>query len=184
MAISPPSDIVLDVARAAEPTTLETARARLASRTVAATAGLAGAFTLGDLRNSPLAGEISTDETTPKPYVDFEAMVLQTFVQSMMPNDAKDVYGEGIAGDMWKSMMSQQLGTVIADRGGIGIADSLLKGHYLEGETKVALSGVSDGPEKDRLDQERSLSTALVQEMQRRLTSDIAGETAPSMGDR
>ena len=48
----------------------------------------------------------------------------------------------------------------MADRGGIGIADSLLKGHYLEGETKVALSGVSDGPEKDRLDQERSLSTA------------------------
>ena len=112
MAISPPSDIVLDVARAAEPTTLETARARLASRTVAATAGLAGAFSLGDLRNSPLAGEISRRlQTTPKPYVDFEAMVLQTFVQSMMPNEAEDVYGEGMAGDMWKSMMSQQLGT-------------------------------------------------------------------------
>ena len=39
LAISPPSDIVLDVARAAEPTTLETARARLASRAGAA-AGL------------------------------------------------------------------------------------------------------------------------------------------------
>ena len=65
--------------------------------------------------------------------------MLQTFVQSMMPNEAEDVYGEGIAGDMWKSMLSQQLGTVIADRGGIGIADSLLKGHYLEGDTKVAL---------------------------------------------
>ena len=71
-------------------------------------------------------------------------MVLQTFVQSMMPKEAEDVYGEGMAGDMWKSMMSQQLGTVMADRGGIGIADSLLKGHYLEGETKVALSGVSE----------------------------------------
>ena len=124
---------------------------------------------------------VRADETAPKSYVDFEAMVLQTFVQSMMPKEAEDVYGEGMAGDMWKSMMSQQLGTVMADRGGIGIADSLLKGHYLEGDTKVALSGVSSGPEKDRLDQERSLSTALVQEMQRRLTSDIAGETTPSM---
>ena len=89
-----------------------------------------------------------------------------------------------LAYDRQIQMMSQQLGTVIADRGGIGIADSLLKGHYMEGETKVAMTGVSGGPEKDRLDQERGLSTALVQEMQRRLTSDIAGETTPSMSDR
>jgi Rod binding domain-containing protein len=183
LAISPPSDIVLDVARAAEPATLETARARLASR-AAAVAGLADTFSVGDLRNSPLGRETSTEEATPKSYVDFEAMVLQTFVQSMMPKEAEDVYGGGMAGDMWKSMMSQQLGAVMAERGGIGIADSLIKGHYLEGETKVALSGVSDGPEKGRLDQERSLSTALVQEMQRRLTSDIAGQATPSTDDR
>ena len=162
MAISPPSDIVLDVARAAEPATLETARARLASRAAAVASGLADAFSRGET-GAPLSRETSTDGATPKSYVDFEAMVLQTFVQSMMPKDAEDVYGEGMAGDMWKSMMSQQLGTVMADRGGIGIADSLIKGHYLEGETKVALSGVSSGPEKNRLDQERSLSTALVQ---------------------
>ena len=81
---------------------------------------------------------------------------------------------------MWKSLLSQELGTTMADRGGIGIAESLLKGHYLEGDTKVAMSGISEGPEKARLDQERSLSTALVQEMQRRLTSDVAGKTTPA----
>jgi peptidoglycan hydrolase FlgJ len=183
LAISPPSDIVLDVARAAEPATLEAARARLASRTAAAAGGLAETFAVGDLRNSALARESSTEGAAPESYVNFEAMVLQTFVQSMMPKEAENVYGEGISGDMWKSMMSQQLGSVMADRGGIGIADSLLKGHYYEGETKVALNGVSDGPEKERLDQERSLSTALVQEMQRRLTSDISGQTR-SLDDR
>jgi flagellar protein FlgJ len=183
LAISPPSDIVLDVARAAEPATLEGARARLASR-ASAVAGMVEPFSIGDLRNSPLGQAESIDGTAPKSHVDFEAMVLQTFVQSMMPKDAEDVYGGGMAGDIWKSMMSQQLGTVMADRGGIGIADSLLKGHYMEGETKVALSGVSSGPERDRLDQERSLSTALVQQLQRRLTSDIAGETTPSMDQR
>ena len=129
MAISPPSDIVLDVARAAEPATLETARARLASRARRHGSGLAEAFSLGETRQlAALPGKRPPTDATPKSYVDFEAMVLQTFVQSMMPKDAEDVYGEGMAGDMWKSMMSQQLGTVMADRGGIGIADSLLKG--------------------------------------------------------
>ena len=110
-------------------------------------AGLAEAFSLGDLQEFAACREASTRRRpTPEPYVNFEAMVLQTFVQSMMPKEADAVYGEGMAGDMWKSMMSQQLGTVMADRGGIGIADSLLKDHYLEGETKVALSGVSERP--------------------------------------
>ena len=132
MAISPPSDIVLDVARAAEPTTLEAARARLASRTAAAG---------GRPRRGVLAGRSeefaarrgarrADGKARPKPYVDFEAMVLQTFVQSMMPKRRGRRLRRGHGGDMWKSMMSQQLGTVMADRGGIGIADSLLKGHY------------------------------------------------------
>ena len=139
MAISPPSDIVLDVARAAEPATLET-RARQAGEP-RVRRGRHGRGVLGRRPQEFSARDAnkSTDETSPKSYVDFEAMVLQTFVQTMLPKEAEDVYGKGMAGDMWKSMMSQQLGTVMAERGGIGIADSLLKGHYLEGETKVAL---------------------------------------------
>jgi flagellar protein FlgJ len=186
LAISPPSDIVLDVARAAEPSRLEAARAQLASRTTAAGAASSIEFSLGDLRNSPLASAATQTaqggKGAPAPYVKFEAMVLQSFLQSMMPKQAEAVYGEGMSGDMWKSLLSQELGTTMADRGGIGIADSLLKGHYLEGDTKVAISGISEGPEKAQLDRERGLSTALVQEMQRRLTSDTAGKTTPADG--
>jgi peptidoglycan hydrolase FlgJ len=189
LAISPPSDIVLDVARAVEPDALEAARARLASRSSAAAAGPSEAFTAGDLRSSPLAEGTAAADETPETYRKFEAMVLSTFVQSMLPKEAGAVYGEGLSGDMWKSLLSQQLGTVVAERGGVGIADHLLKNHYLrdhyyEGDTKVAVAGVSGGPEKARLDEERSLSAALVQEMQRRLTSDIAGDANPSAASR
>jgi peptidoglycan hydrolase FlgJ len=182
LAISPPSDIVLDVARAVEPEALEAARAKLASRSAAA--GPNEAFSPGDVRSSgPTDGAASADRT-PETYRKFEAMVLSTFVQSMLPKEAGAVYGEGLSGDMWKSLLSQQLGTVIAERGGIGIADHLLKGHYYEGDTKVALSGVSGGPEKARLDEERSLSAALVQELQRRLSPDIAGDVNPPATSR
>jgi len=186
LAISPPSDIVLDVARAVEPDALEAARAKLASRAGAAL-GVAGAdasFSISDMRKSDMAKGAVKSEAAPESYKKFEAMVLSTFVQSMMPKHADSVYGEGTSGDMWKSLMSQQLGTVMADRGGIGIADHLIKDHYKEGDTKVALAGVSTSPDKARHDTDRNLSAALVQELQRRLTSEIAGDTEPSADAR
>jgi flagellar protein FlgJ len=177
LAVSLPSDIVLDVARAVEPDALEAARARLASlagRALGAEAPAAH-FSIADLRNSDMPKGATTAET-PETYRKFEAVVLSSFVQSMMPAKAGAVYGEGLSGDMWKQLLAQQLGTVISDRGGIGIADSLLKDHYMEGDVKVALSGVADGAEKAGHDQARSLSTALVQELQRRLTANVAGD--------
>ena len=189
MAVSLPSDIVLDVARAVEPRTLEAARAKLASRA----GGIAvpgESFSVGGAGGEGGFGGSLTAQARPlraeapaEPYRKFEAMVLSTFVQDMMPKHSDSVFGEGMAGDMWKSLMAQQLGTVTADRGGIGIADSLLKDRYAEGDTKVALSGVSSGPEKARHDQEHSLSAALVKEMQRRLTADIAGQVSPTVTD-
>lgn len=176
MAISPPSDIVLDVARAAGPADIDAARAELARRS-GASAAARSAFSAGDLRNS------GTGETRPTPetFVRFEAMVLQSFVQSMLPKQTEAVYGNGMAGDMWQSMLAQQLGDVIAERGGIGIADSILRDHYFEGETKVALSGVSAGPEKAETDRQDMLSTALVQEMQRKLAKSLAEDASSSI---
>ena len=62
-------------------------------------------------------------------------MVLQTFIQNMLPKDGEAVYGKGMAGDMWKSLMAEKMAQVMAERGGIGIADRML-GQYDAAKTK------------------------------------------------
>jgi len=57
---------------------------------------------------------------------DFEAVVLQTFIASMLPDEAENVYGEGTAGEVWKSMLAEQIASQMAKAGGIGIADRIL----------------------------------------------------------
>jgi Rod binding domain-containing protein len=186
LAISPPSDIVLDVARAVDPAELAAARTQLAER---ARAGVGKAdfpdiASLASPSESPaknmagmrFAGRADADKTgeTPKAYRKFEAAVLQNFMQSMMPKDSEAVYGKGLAGDMWKSELAKQLGTVLADRGGIGIANRLLKDHYMVGDKKIPLAGASEGARKDAADMKHMLSVAMVQEMQRKLNSPLS----------
>ena len=56
--------------------------------------------------------------------------MLQTFIQNMLPKDGAAVYGKGMAGDMWKSLLAEKVAEVMADRGGIGIADRVLGDRY------------------------------------------------------
>lgn len=154
MAISLPTDIVLDVARAASPEGVEAAKAALARRSAGAQAAAAD--------NDP--------------HVKFEAMVLGSFVENMLPKQADSVYGQGLAGDMWQSLLAQELGDVLAARGGIGIAEKLLSDRYVEAETTHAVGPVSINSENDR---QELLSTAMVQEIQRRLTESMMDNLAP-----
>ncbi len=170
MAISPPSDIVLDVARAAGPADLEAARAALVKRSGEA----AAAFSLD--RSAP-ARPAEADAGGDK-FKRFEAMVLQTFIQNMLPKDTEDVYGKGLAGDMWKSQLAERLADVMADRGGIGIARSMLADHYMDGKRKVPVGPVAGGPERAEIDEQTRLSASLIQEMQRRIVRSLDGEPA------
>jgi Rod binding domain-containing protein len=52
-------------------------------------------------------------------------MVLSSFVESMLPQSSEAVFGAGSAGQIWKSMMAQQIATQLAKSGGIGIADRM-----------------------------------------------------------
>jgi peptidoglycan hydrolase FlgJ len=63
-------------------------------------------------------------------YRKFEAFVLQTFVESMLPQDASDVFGKGTAGTIWRSMLAEQISNEMAKGNGIGIAKQLAKARY------------------------------------------------------
>jgi len=179
LAISPPSDIVMDVARAAEPADVEAARAALARRA----GSTAGTFSV-DQTTSVDAGSVLSRATADKAeaanpakkFQRFEAMVLQTFIQNMMPKDAEGVYGKGLAGDMWKSQLSEQLANVMAARGGIGIARSMLADHYLDGKRTVPVGPVGGGPLKAEIDQQTRLSTSLVEELERKAARSMTGD--------
>lgn len=57
----------------------------------------------------------------------FEAFVLQSFIELMLPKEAENVYGSGTAGGYWKSMMAEQMAVQIARTGKTGVADYIDK---------------------------------------------------------
>lgn len=180
MAISTPGDIVLDVVKAADPAAAEAARSRLA--TFAARAGETDFTVARDTHTARKAG--AAPSPIPEAFRKFEAMVLHSFIETMLPKDTQSVYGEGLSGEMWQSMLAEKLGEAMAARGGIGIAERILKDHYIEGETTVPLQGVSGDPDRPERDAQNLLSVALVQEIQRRtaqaLDEDRAAATVTS----
>jgi len=172
VAISPPSDLVLDVVQAADPLEVQAAQARLkANRAAFAATSLAekgagfgaavdildGAASKAGLGNV----QKTAHDETPKVYRDFESVVLQNFVKSMLPTDAEAVYGKGNAGEMWKSMMAEQIGGVLSENGGIGIADQMYSQELARHRTKGVINAAVD--EKDR-----SVALSMVTDLERR----------------
>lgn len=167
MAISPPVDIVLDVARAASADDVAAARERLAAR---ATSTAAPGFEIA----APAAPFPARDANAmPEVFRKFEAMMLQSFIQSMLPEESEAVFGKGLAGDMWRSMLAEQIAGVMADSGGIGVADRILKNYYGRGEDQATLDAA-----------ERSLVTqSILHEAQRMALQPGRSEADTSLFD-
>ncbi|MFF8800943.1 MULTISPECIES: rod-binding protein [unclassified Methylobacterium] len=144
MSITPPSDIIMDVARAADPARYQEAAAKLsqpgdpaafasAADEAAREAGLSTHLPL-DVHGTLTGLKNDTARTgAADPYRKFEGQVIQQFVEAMLPK-AETVFGNGNAGGIWKSMLSEQIGQQIAKTGGIGIA-RMLNGARTEGAT-------------------------------------------------
>lgn len=75
--------------------------------------------------SDPLVRAPAKPADIPKAYRDFEAFILQTFVQEMLPDKSQALFGKGIAGDSWRSMLAEKIARNVADAGGIGIAEQL-----------------------------------------------------------
>ena len=146
MSVLTVSDLVLDVANAADPARRKMALERLDN--LAKTAAPDGAdadfghyLVQGDVSaagtNSVAAMRAGLDNLHDHPMPQgaqsglqkFEAFILGNFIGLMLPRDNEAVYGKGMAGEMWQSLSAQYIGEAVAKRGGIGLAARLAP-HY------------------------------------------------------
>jgi peptidoglycan hydrolase FlgJ len=145
MAFNPRTDVVLEVASAADPS-----RATLAAQRLSALAGpnaptadfaasLDRAAAPGSATTAPLANAADArsrlaeaqggPDKTRQAKTQFEAMMLNSFVSELLPKDTGEVFGQGMAGDMWRSMLAEQVSTQIAKSGKLGLARRLFATH-------------------------------------------------------
>jgi flagellar protein FlgJ len=136
VSIQPPSDIVLDVAQAADPAKSLAATEKLAR--LGAPDGSGSGFTdaVDSLRASADAAGFRSQvnlnggrampkgpvDPSAKVYKGLEALILQNMVETMLPKDASDFFGKGSGGEIWRSMLAQQLGTQISNNVDLGLA--------------------------------------------------------------
>jgi peptidoglycan hydrolase FlgJ len=133
--IRPPSDIVLEAAQAADPARLAIAMRKL-DATGAGTAFADALHQAGAERRSSLVGDVAgrlaamawpagAGATEARaPYRKLEAFLLQSFLQTMIP-DSRSVLGRGMAASVHKSMLAEHLADQLVRAGGIGIAAKL-----------------------------------------------------------
>ena len=145
MAFNPRTDVVLEVASAADPSraTLAAQRLNALAAPNAPTADFAAdvdrAAAAGSAASAPLAnaaGSRSRLAEAPggpdklrQAKTQFEAMMLNSFVGDLLPKDSGEVFGQGMAGDMWRSMLAEQVSMQIAKSGKLGLARRLFATH-------------------------------------------------------
>lgn len=137
MAINPGADLLTDALAAADPQRAKAAEERLA-RLAAGNAedGLAPAefqatlaLEAASLTRSGAVSAVLSEHVSPvktgNPYEQFEAAVLKSLFEFMLPAQAPSVFGAGFAGDVWKSMLADALAAQAGQAGIAGIARTL-----------------------------------------------------------
>lgn len=68
----------------------------------------------------------------------FEAFALQTFIESMLPDETTKLFGSGSAGKMWKSLLAEKLAAQIADSGQLNLTPATTRGASVSAPAPVA----------------------------------------------
>ncbi|MEM5502508.1 MULTISPECIES: rod-binding protein [Ahrensia] len=80
----------------------------------------------GAEKTQSLRQERSVGETALSPAKKFEAMVMSQMVADIMPKDS-EYFGDGFSGDVWRSMMSDQIAQLMVKSADFGIAELVTK---------------------------------------------------------
>ena len=198
MAISPPSDLVLDVVRAADPQAVQAAQQKLsANRAAFAATSLAEAgqgfgaavdatrraerFVAAEgtrtAAQSAGLGNVTAhmkSSDIPKPYKDFEAVFLQNFVKTMLPQDSEEIYGKGSAGEIWKSMQAEQFANARAAGDGVGVAQQLYAQALQRAEGRGEIHASTD-------ENDRKVAIGMITDFERR-TLGVSGTEEKNEG--
>ncbi len=147
MAIDPASDIVLEVARAADPQRAAAVAQRLAtlasdapptSTNFAATLEKARPASADDMRVRIGSPSDAASARANKAKVQFEAVLLNSFVSEMLPKDTPDAFGHGMSGEMGRSPLAEKISKQMAASGALGLGERLFATHPLTSTARLA----------------------------------------------
>ncbi len=169
MSILPPTDLVTEVAQAADPSRLRAAMTRLAdlSRSRLGPESQFSSLLAGDVArtSSPSidgrpAGPYSATRipslsvqngaeirnSASNPAKDFEAFIIQSCLQTILPKEEQGFFGQGTGGGIWRSMLAEQLANQISKAGGIGL-NKVLGHRWTQPNVRADAAGISS-PER------------------------------------
>jgi hypothetical protein len=142
MSVQPLSDIILDVANAADPVKVAAVKQRLAEASGGDFAALLGGSEAASFRDwsasakanffaAPTGARIVESNTSPdEAKRGLETLVAKMMLETMLPKEGEATFGKGTAGNVWRSMLADRLATELTRGKGLGLLKdvSLTKG--------------------------------------------------------
>ena len=159
MSIAPPTDIILDVAQAADPQRLQAATQKLnamatgaggtATDFAALLESAAGSSTKSASGNLSASTRTSSPPSTihpaNSPYRKFEAVLLQTMIQEILPKD-DELFGDASSAEVCRSMLAEQLAGQLSKTGAFGIAKMVEKAEVAKQAAAAQASAAAPAP--------------------------------------